>query len=232
MGRCTSFWSSISKNGQAIGAFTIPSSKCLRRGGPGPLITLKWAICSPNGLASRDSRDKRPADFRKLDLGPTSVAAGVGGGAGRDDATAIYRWRRRERLQYRNSRSHDDLGRAGGQDNGEKRHNAFIAVADRRHDCSRFGFHYRARVRSHRLVVGLLVCRRGARLQARVFCIRQLHDAGLWRRDSSAAMATARPDYGDERRIAVWLVDRRYFRDPAQDDGRRRLGGPGTRNAR
>src|SRR5512132_3449500 len=162
-------------------------------------------------------------------LAQLRLAAGVAGGG---DATTIYLWRRRERLQYRNSRSHDDLGRAGGQDNGEKQDNAFIAVVDRRHDYSRLDSHDRARVRSHRLVVGLLVCRRSARLQARVFCIRQLHDVGLWRRNTSAAMATARPDHGDERRIAVWLVDRRYFRDPAQDDGCRRLGGPGTRNAR
>ncbi len=41
-------------------------------------------------------------------------------------------------------------------------------------------------------------------------------------------VATARPDHGDERRIAVWLVYRRYFRDPAQDDDDHCLGGPAS----
>src|SRR5262245_19591164 len=143
MVRCTSFWSSASKNGQVIGAFTVlSSSRCLRRGEPGPLITLKWAICSPIGLASRDLRNKWPTKFRKLDLGPTWGGAGAAGGG---DATAIYRWRWRERLQHRSSRPHDNRGCAGGQDNGENR-DPFIAVADRRHDCSRLGSHDSARV--------------------------------------------------------------------------------------
>src|SRR5262245_39290591 len=132
MVRCTSFWSSTSKNGQVIDAFTVLSSKrWLRGGGPGPLITLKWAICSPINLASRDSRDKRPTNFRKLDFGLT---CGNRGSGRRGDATAIYRRRRCERLQHRNSRPHDDPGRTGGQDNGEKRDDAFIAVVDRCHD--------------------------------------------------------------------------------------------------
>ena len=47
--------------------------------------------------------------------------------------------------------------------------------------------------------------RRGHRLF--LFC--ELHDARLWRRDAGRTLASAWADDGDERRAAVWLVDRR-----------------------
>src|SRR6185312_2014458 len=56
------------------------------------------------------------------------------------------------------------------------------------------------------------------------FC--ELHDARLWRRHASATLASAWADDGDERRAAVWLVDRRDLRGLADDaDGERRWTG-------
>ena len=47
--------------------------------------------------------------------------------------------------------------------------------------------------------------------QSHRFCIRQLHDTGLRRRPTDAGLALAWPYNSDERRVAVWVVDRDHF---------------------
>jgi hypothetical protein len=41
-----------------------------------------------------------------------------------------------------------------------------------------------------------------------VFCVRELHHFGVWRRRSRCALAAARPANGNERHAAVWMVNR------------------------
>ena len=52
---------------------------------------------------------------------------------------------------------------------------------------------------------GVLDIRCGARWgQSRVFCVRELRDARLWRRASGRRLAAAWPSNRDERDVAVW----------------------------
>src|SRR5262249_48891723 len=52
-------------------------------------------------------------------------------------------------------------------------------------------------------------CASGCR--SRIFCVRQLHNTGLWRRSPIGALATAWPDDCYERGVIIWLVDRSHF---------------------
>jgi hypothetical protein len=49
--------------------------------------------------------------------------------------------------------------------------------------------------------------RRAGRIGHRLFCLCKLHNAWLWRRDASRALAFARAHDRDERRAVVWLVN-------------------------
>jgi hypothetical protein len=77
------------------------------------------------------------------------------------------------------------------------------------------------------MVIGLRDRRcRTCRCRSGIFCVRELHDARLRRRNSGGALATARANNGDERRAYVWLVDRRHIRGAAQNCETRRLNTP------
>ena len=41
-----------------------------------------------------------------------------------------------------------------------------------------------------------------------------VHDTRLWRRASGGTLAAAWPSYRDEWHVAIWMVDRSYFRGP------------------
>ena len=81
-------------------------------------------------------------------------------------------------------------------------------------------------LRGDRLLTGLRDRRRCACWRRlRIFCIRELHDAWLWRRNAGGALAAAWTHDGDERRAHVRLVDCRYFRSAAESGEIRRRGG-------
>ena len=64
------------------------------------------------------------------------------------------------------------------------------------------------------LVLGAGICDRrrcASGCRSRVLRIGQLHHAWLWRCNADGALAPAWSDDGDERRVAVRLVDRGYF---------------------
>jgi hypothetical protein len=42
----------------------------------------------------------------------------------------------------------------------------------------------------------------------------ELRDTGLWRRASGGTLAAAWPSYRNEWHVAIWMVDRSYFRGP------------------
>jgi len=74
--------------------------------------------------------------------------------------------------------------------------------------------------RSVRMGFGVLDIRCGARgRQPRIFCVRELCDAGLWRCAPGRMLATAWPSNRDERHVAVWMVDRSHFRSPTANVG-------------
>ena len=74
---------------------------------------------------------------------------------------------------------------------------------------------------------------RTRRRRSPVFRIRELHDARLRRRNAGGALAAAGADDGDERRAAVWLVDRRHFRSAAENGETRGRGNvPMRKNGR
>src|SRR5215208_3217292 len=83
----------------------------------------------------------------------------------------------------------------------------------------------RTRSRGDRLVAYLryLWCR-PSRSRRAVLRVRQLHDAWVWRRRAGRALAPARPDGGDERRIAVRLVNGSHLRSAAAGHAPSRLG--------
>src|SRR6185437_2713938 len=95
---------------------------------------------------------------------------------------------------------------------------------DRGHDRYRDRLDDRTPGRGARLVSGLRDDKyRAGRRRSHLFRFCELHDARLWRCHASATLASAWADDGDERRAAVWLVDRRDLRGLADDaDGERR----------
>ena len=69
--------------------------------------------------------------------------------------------------------------------------------------------------RSIRMGFGVLDIRCGSRGgRSRIFCVRELRDAGLWRRASGGTLAAAWASNRNERHVAVWMVDRSHFRGP------------------
>src|SRR5215471_19238886 len=82
----------------------------------------------------------------------------------------------------------------------------------------------RAHARSFRLVAVLccVECRAG-RSRSRVFRVRELRHARLWRYRPAPAVALAWADGRHERHFAVWLVDRSHFRSAAQNHRATRL---------
>ena len=137
-----------------------------------------------------------------------------------ENATSIHIGRRRLRLQHHNPRTVYDGARARSAERGRDRNEVAISVAGRDHDRDDLSLDGRTHTRSRRLVDGICNGRcRASRKQQHVLGLCELCYTGLWRRSSGKGLATAGTNHGDERHIAIRLVDCRYFRNTRKGDG-------------
>jgi hypothetical protein len=126
---------------------------------------------------------------------------------------AILGRRRCEFSHHRNPRISDDHGSAGCASHGHEAAIALLVGFDSSDDPDHLGSDGCACNRSIRLGFGVLDVRCGARgVQSRIFCVRELRDAGLCRRAAGRTLAVAWPSNRDERHVAIWMVDRSHFR--------------------
>ena len=142
----------------------------------------------------------------------------------------------RQRLQHSDPCIGNDRGgprHASTSSNSPRRSNhrrkediAAFPTIDLCFGCNDLGVDSCPCLRGDRLVTGLRDRRRRACWRRPpIFCIRELHDAWLWRRNAGGALAAAWTNDGDERRAHVRLVDCCYFRGAAKSGEIRRRGG-------
>ena len=133
---------------------------------------------------------------------------------------SIFGRRRCECLQHNNTCPGDGGGSSGVESGGWEDHMVTIVAIDQHHGCRGLHPDGRTYIGGFRLGVRLFFYRRcTCRRWPRVFCIRELHDPRLWRYYPGRAMATTWPDYSNEWRAAIRLVNRCNFRGAAEGSG-------------